>query len=407
MNNSIDVNRYNVFDELNKYQGRYAVIRNSSSGGDIDIIVDDIEKFKCFLLKNQYVLFENNDTSLKFIKFSNDFRWLLIDITISFDLSFFSIANSSLRLLLEERYFDVYNIPKIKLEEEFLINLLHVYKFKQSDLDRFFKYNNYENVIINKNNSIIYNMLMDVLNVSNIPTLNIGNIENIFKSMRAIFKYKVVKPSLLSRIKSRVSKFFTRDAIVFMGPDGSGKSSLTEIFSSLQWPKIKIQYMGPLRIECINPILRPLLLFFVDLRSRSSKISILGILSRFFCAIFTYIDFIERYIKNKYFVGSGGIVIYDRYPYDMYFRNPTLINKIIYINLFIKPKFIFLCGGDGFKINQRKPELSPDAINNTTELYKKIFSKNKDNYVFIDTVSNDINKTVSLILPLLIEQTKR
>ena len=121
-------------------------------------------------------------------------------------------------------------------------------------------------------------------------------------------------------------------------------------------------------------------------RSKRKKTSIIGMLSRIGWQITCYLDFIERVYRHIWFWGSGGVVLFDRYACDMYFRKPTKVNEIIFLKFFPKPRFVFLCVGDAELIYKRKPEeLSVSDIGNTIDLYRKKLKQHNINFIEINT----------------------
>lgn len=99
-----------------------------------------------------------------------------------------------------------------------------------------------------------------------------------------------------------------------------------------------------------------------------------------------YFDFIDRLYRHIWFWGSGGIVFFDRYACDMYFRKPTRLNELLFVKLFPNPKFVFLCVGDANAIYKRKTEeLSVNQIGDTIALYRNKLNKYRIPFTEINT----------------------
>ena len=210
--------------------------------------------------------------------------------------------------------------------------------------------------------------------------------------------------NFVKRLMNRISSFFCfQRGVAILGPDGSGKSTLINPLSKLQWPSVRKQYMGPCSKEDMNEVIFNFLNFFSKIRNKYSKRNLIGIVSRIMWVVICYLDFINRYFRHNWFHGSNGLIVFDRFPCDMYFRKPTILNEIIFLKLFPRPKHVFLCVGDSKIIYDRKKELnSPIQVTKTINSYRKMLTKYKINFHEIDTTKLTIEMSNYFILKTLI-----
>ena len=102
--------------------------------------------------------------------------------------------------------------------------------------------------------------------------------------------------------------------IVFLGPDGSGKSTLVDILKDLKFPEIKLIYMGPLRESEMNKLLFKIINMIHIKREKYHKKSFLGMVLRVF-----YYSLLQIYHKWSRNHVSSGFVNCDR-CYAIFFR---------------------------------------------------------------------------------------
>jgi thymidylate kinase len=173
--------------------------------------------------------------------------------------------------------------------------------------------------------------------------------------------------------------------IAFLGPDGAGKSTLTEPLAHLRWPRVRRQFMGPARPSEMRRTFHWTMCQWDRLRQKYTKKHPLGIVSRAAWQLVCYLDFWDRLIRHRSFCRQGGVLVCDRYACDMYFRKPTMWNEFVFLRLFPRPRFVFLCVGDPHAIHQRKPELSSGQIQETIERYRAKLTRYRIPCAEIDT----------------------
>lgn len=391
---------------------RYSLIRggyDSKRVGDLDIIVFDGHME---LLESMgYMLFSYQENNYKYIKFdivSGD--WIHLDVYTAISFGKLTAPDSFTRELLRTSYKDDYGVNRLSEDHEQILLIFHVMANKRLIDEKYVDYIYRETtsslVDMAKCYEFLPNPLSKYLNILKLlqqgeidENFAIQNVSNDFVPLEPRnrgFFYKIYK-RLLSVLRGN-------QAIVILGPDGSGKSTLTDALVRLKWPTMRRQYMGPARIENMRRPFRVMLIYLSSMRDKWPKTSILGILSRIGWQLTCYLDFLERVYRHVYFWGSGGIVLFDRYPCDMYFRKPTKINEIIFLKFFPKPKFVFLCVGDAKLIYKRKPEeLSCSDIDRTIMLYRKQLSRYAIKFIEVDTTELSQEAVLNKVTRNLIE----
>jgi energy-coupling factor transporter ATP-binding protein EcfA2 len=234
---------------------------------------------------------------------------------------------------------------------------------------------------------------------------DISEADAISKIRNTDHRFLSSRPQLFKRILNRIRSIFSANkAIVFLGPDGAGKSTLISALTMIEWPMTRSQYMGPSNYSDMRLLLKIPLKFFSKIRDKYNKKHLIGFCARIGWSFFCYFDFLERLYRHKWFCGSGGLVFFDRYACDMYFRNPSKLNEILFIKMLPKPKFVFLCTGDPHTIVARKPELSVEEFKQTILLYRKKIYEYRISYQEINTSDNSISICLEKITKSLIAQ---
>jgi thymidylate kinase len=191
--------------------------------------------------------------------------------------------------------------------------------------------------------------------------------------------------------------------IVFLGTDGSGKSTVIDAIT----PVLRRKYATNINYEHLRPNYIPSLGVAMGKRTKDDETQITKVEnphsekpSGFFGSLFRLsyylIDYTYGYYKKIY--KSDGIWIFDRYFYDFIIdpRRGKINLPQWLIKLFgciiPSPDLIICLGTDAGTIYQRKPELSLHEIKRQVDMLK-LFSQKHKKAVWIDTGCS-IEKTV-------------
>lgn len=200
------------------------------------------------------------------------------------------------------------------------------------------------------------------------------------------------------RKKSNSAKY---RLVLFMGPDGSGKTTLIKLLAESTPQKFKMLYMGnpgerharSIGIKAQGYIWRN----WVN-KTRSS--SPLGLLSRIICHLFRIYNLWAQIIKCL-LRNPNLTILLDRYTYDYFLRNTHTrfygLQKIIYYYLFPKPDLIVSLIGNPEVISQRKAELSAEEVVEMINRHRCFFKKHKLNFIEIDSSVNSASICISAI----------
>ncbi len=338
-------------------------------GDDLDFLLLDENKkdaIKDFLLKEEFILFEENRYKLSFKKYIDA---TLIDIDIDIDIDtlfikqfFYDISTSS---DLKEKY---YQNPQKYTP---CVNTIR-YMF----LLRAFNKKYFDFLEDHKDFIVENNYCLGHLNKSPFR-MNFKSFDNFIKVVKreklSMFLY--IKPKYLIRYYK--IKFFKKRAnlISFLGIDGSGKSTIIDIISKDFG--YKTVYLG----------------------DRSIKFSTLYQLKLLkpFSIFIQYFEKLLRVSYWKFLTFRGKNIITDRY----YFEEKTgsfksKVYTLLYNKFFVKPDIVMVLWNDADIILERKQEASREEINN--------FNQNIENLPFkkVIKIKNDsIDDTLNKILEVL------
>ncbi len=390
---------------------KFALLRKPlkwEDSGDIDIVASDLEETEGELFDLGYILFLDQGDCRKYIKFDwSTKEWVHLDVQNKFIFGAIDAPDEYADQLLARAGMFNEGIPCVNPFDEYLLFILHSAIEKGGINPKYAKrIAGFDKLSMNLD-SEVYSFLPcpidDLIKYRDVLIDEEFN-ESFIKDIRKHFSEFV---STSMPIWERILKRFGRllegnQAIVFLGPDGAGKSTITESLSCLKWPSLHRQFMGPARKSEMRDIFINSMQIFSNLREMYSIRNPIGIISRAGWQFVCYFDFIDRLFRHMYFWGSHGVVIFDRYACDMYFRKPTRWNELLFIKLFPKPKKVFLCVGNPQEIHNRKPELTADEIDSTINLYRVKLSKYKIPFTEINTTQYTPEENLKQVVRQLI-----
>lgn len=227
---------------------------------------------------------------------------------------------------------------------------------------------------------------------------NDGALENFIAQTQRELNKSPHRRSWCSRFVLRARRLFFRNrAIAVVGPDGSGKTSIVQELSKL--PLVHVKYMGPGQGDSeILPLFRAVRDRFDRLRHRWRKGTIRGNAVRLAYLLVVHCDLLFRFYSQKWKWDGGDIVVFDRFAFDVYIRNPDIIRKVLFVHLFPMPRVVVLLEGDPEKIHQRKPELSIDEITDTYRRYTEIMNLKRTQCLTIQTTDHTTAQSVMAIV---------
>ena len=172
--------------------------------------------------------------------------------------------------------------------------------------------------------------------------------------------------------------------ITILGPDGTGKTTLATALSE-KIDRLEYFYFGG-----SNESRR--YRFFESFIKSDLKNFLLRIIRKVLRILNDY---------DVFYISTQKNIISDRCPIDNYIITKIQNRKIryyYYIVLLLSPNpdFVILLNGDAETIFKRKEELSVSDIRKYINFYKNYLDKKGINYCMIDTVKNDINKTLCI-----------
>lgn len=193
-----------------------------------------------------------------------------------------------------------------------------------------------------------------------------------------------------------------KNIILFLGPDGSGKTSITEELCNAKPNEITRVYLHAESLEDLNRPLVKLLFRLANYQNRFKKEKLLGIFIRLFCHFIRYVEMYSRILAvDEKFLFKGYVCV-DRYSYDYFLRrldeNNRKLEKILYYTLFPKPKYIVLLSGSPRVIVKRKQELTEIEVLKTIEKYRNFVKSSGIPFIEIDTTENNQEQCRKIVL---------
>ena len=199
-----------------------------------------------------------------------------------------------------------------------------------------------------------------------------------------------------------------KNIVLFLGPDGSGKTSITEEVCKAKPDEMIRVYLHAESLEHLDRPLVKLLFKLMKYQKRFNKRGLLGVLIRLFCHFTRYIEMYSRILSIDEKFLFKGYVCADRYSYDYFLRaldgNRRTLEKILYYDLFPKPQYVVLLTGSPEVIVKRKQELTEIEVLKTIEKYRNFLKYSGIPFVEINTTENNQEQCKEIVLqniPLL------
>lgn len=193
-----------------------------------------------------------------------------------------------------------------------------------------------------------------------------------------------------------------KNIILFLGPDGSGKTSITEEVCKSKLDEMTRVYLHAESLEHIDRPLVKLLFKLMKYQKLFNKTGLLGILIRLLCHFTRYIEMYSRILSIDEKFLFKGYVCADRYSYDYFLRaldgNSRALEKILYYNLFPKPRYVVLLSGSPRAIVKRKKELTEIEVFKTIEKYRNFVKSSGIPFIEIDTTENNQEQCRKIVL---------
>jgi len=195
---------------------------------------------------------------------------------------------------------------------------------------------------------------------------------------------------LIGKLKKKPKNFGFGMSVLFLGTDGTGKTTLVRALDEKLNLKTKQLYLGTANEYWI-------LNFIKKLNNFQSKNIFLNKLHYIF---FTGICFpielgIRTFLAN--INGKFKVILIDRFPGYPFLNSNLLINKI-YSFILPKPDLIVFLKGDALEISRRKVELNKEkTIQNMIKFEKLAKFLSNDKYISIDTTKKSIEESIFIV----------
>ena len=361
---------------------RFAVLRRPTSWSeaeDIDILADNTDEVDRTLKSLGYVRFSERSSGRHYQRY--DFvteQWVHLDVKLSLSLGSVQVPADSCDHILDSSYVSSEGIPLLHPADEAILLLFHAAIDKQRFDPK------HERTILGIETSRIlrraqlYDFLPEPINeywrwVDAVKNGTVSRQMAIARIKRSLDQPGSSHSTTAGRLCRRLTRIALarKRIVVFLGPDGAGKTSLSQAAARLRWPSTRRQYMGPARHSEMRWPFRGLMSGFDTLRGSYGKKSLMGVLARAGWHLVCYLDYWDRICRHAWFWAGDGLVVFDRFPCDMFFRKCSRWNELLFVKLFPRPSFVVLCVGEPEAIHRRKPELRPRHIADTIGLYRR------------------------------------
>lgn len=381
--------------DLHESGVRFVLLRQPpcwETAGDVDILVQDEEAAHAALTQLGYFRYASRNSHRWYLRYDRARqRWIHLDVQTTLRYGQTEASRGFIDGLFGRVVRSEGQIPRLDPVDEGILLLLHA-TVDKGCLDR-----RYREQIFRlsadaisasaKRYSFLPKSLEDCLRWVNAVCDGTMSERSAVDAIRRSFGLAGHgQPSLMRRVVRRIARVFRGPrAIAFIGPDGAGKSTLMNPLGRVHWRAVRCRYMGPARSSEMHAVFRVTMRWLDRGRRRFSKRHPVGFVTRIAWQVACYFDFLVRLWRHAWFAGRGGVVLFDRYACDMYFRKPTRWNEWLFIRMFPRPRFAFLCVGDAEAIHRRKPDLSAEQIEQTIASYRRQLARHRIPYKEVNT----------------------
>jgi len=428
----------NIFSSFNQKKIGYVVLRGyeqlpNAISNDIDLGI--VKRDKNISLDQIYKA--ANNSNFKLIQFKEKYNFLqliftsnaiidVIKIDIWTELDYKGLRFAHLEKIINN--FIEYRGIKIakplhELEVTLTKELLHNGILKKDKFSLFRE--KLKNVDINITQSClishISNMIQEILKTRSYQSLNSNKLirlffffylkKNVFNTIILFSKY------LFYQIKFSISK--KGKFIVFIGPDGSGKTTISEylldksffietIYKKKKYFHGRYSFLPDLKVflKRNNNIFKDEKYDFTLKINDHLKKNKIGKLRTNIYLLYYLFDFLLGNFFLFFVRRTNTILIADRFWYDFFIQKYYLkhfkIFKFLYKNLLSKPDYLFFLKSNPEVIKSRKNELSFEEIKYQQQSIEKLIIQNYlcEN-VYIISSSEEIENTIKKVLDLI------
>lgn len=430
-----------LFEKLNFENVKYCILRNYenlpwNSGNDIDILIDTYFEHDIYVYLKDFtknigwevlrVWNRNNMQTFILYSYNEDFEILKLDIWTK--LSWRNVRWIDERYILENcENYGLFKIPNNGAEGAILLikesfgkgKIPNKYKDRIQKLLIASKSEFVESLYssFGENTNLIYKLCIDS---------NWNELDDYLKSM----KFELIKNSLLTNLvtylKYNLNYLVIRflnifkikgNLIVFLGPDGSGKTTIINRMEKELlnfYPKsiifhTRLNIFPELKtgLGLSNPKSN------IDKETKveinvESKQNILSIVLNSIVVLYYYLEFLVGNLYLWSLKKKGYIIIFDRYFYDFFIQPNTRkfiwkFKKIL-LMFIMKPECVVHLYAEPEIIYARKQELTIEEIRAQNSLFEKLFL-NDNRYFKIDTSEVSLDSVEKLVLSKIISNT--
>jgi DNA polymerase III delta prime subunit len=194
--------------------------------------------------------------------------------------------------------------------------------------------------------------------------------------------------------------FGAPELVAFIGPDGSGKTTLTHALARQMGCAVDVWKMPqPSRWEG-----RALNRRLLDLNARLRRDMMSrrpGPRRKAVAALTHTLEYLEQHLRlARILTRSPGMTFTDGYAWEPVIRwrreSATMPFwwRVLVARLFPRPRLVILCGGDPEAIWRRKPEMVPWQIRATGRRYRALLRRMRVPFLEVDTTAESIEETI-------------